>query len=140
MEDIKKAFPSHSESSIRKRLKLCADFKRTGTEGFSLVVSHPLLLLELQTEQKEEASPPDKLFLKICTCRTEMQSDREGFFVPIFKNVHFLLAQMCLMVTSQYSLDIFNNSLGSDLLLLKRDDLLLLLKNKNLLNITIVNY
>uniref|UniRef100_A0A3B3UZ45 Transcription initiation factor TFIID subunit n=1 Tax=Poecilia latipinna TaxID=48699 RepID=A0A3B3UZ45_9TELE len=26
MEDIKKAFPSHSESSIRKRLKLCADF------------------------------------------------------------------------------------------------------------------
>lgn len=33
MEDIKKAFPSHSESSIRKRLKLCADFKRTGRPG-----------------------------------------------------------------------------------------------------------
>lgn len=33
MEDIKKAFPSHSESSIRKRLKLCADFKRTGSTG-----------------------------------------------------------------------------------------------------------
>ncbi|NXD70265.1 TAF1 factor, partial [Eolophus roseicapillus] len=32
MEDIKKAFPSHSESSIRKRLKLCADFKRTGKD------------------------------------------------------------------------------------------------------------
>lgn len=30
MEDIKRAFPNHSESSIRKRLKLCADFKRTG--------------------------------------------------------------------------------------------------------------
>lgn len=30
MDDIKKAFPSHSESSIRKRLKQCADFKRTG--------------------------------------------------------------------------------------------------------------
>ena len=30
MDDIKTAFPSHSESSIRKRLKLCADFKRTG--------------------------------------------------------------------------------------------------------------
>lgn len=30
MDDIKRAFPSHSESSIRKRLKLCADFKRTG--------------------------------------------------------------------------------------------------------------
>ncbi|GBN17966.1 Transcription initiation factor TFIID subunit 1 [Araneus ventricosus] len=33
MEDIKKAFPSHSESSIRKRLKLCADFKRTGIDS-----------------------------------------------------------------------------------------------------------
>ncbi|XP_071041821.1 transcription initiation factor TFIID subunit 1 isoform X2 [Parasteatoda tepidariorum] len=33
MEDIKKAFPSHSESSIRKRLKLCANFKRTGTDS-----------------------------------------------------------------------------------------------------------
>ena len=30
MDDIKRAFPHHSESSIRKRLKLCADFKRTG--------------------------------------------------------------------------------------------------------------
>lgn len=34
MDDIKKAFPSHSESSIRKRLKLCADFKRTGIHIF----------------------------------------------------------------------------------------------------------
>lgn len=34
MEDIKKAFPSHSESSIRKRLKLCADFKRTGNGNY----------------------------------------------------------------------------------------------------------
>ncbi|KAK2177894.1 hypothetical protein NP493_573g01008 [Ridgeia piscesae] len=33
MEEIKKAFPSHSESSIRKRLKLCADFKRTGMDS-----------------------------------------------------------------------------------------------------------
>ncbi|CAG5087297.1 Similar to Taf1: Transcription initiation factor TFIID subunit 1 (Drosophila melanogaster) [Cotesia congregata] len=30
MEDIKKAFPLYSESNIRKRLKLCAIFKRTG--------------------------------------------------------------------------------------------------------------
>ncbi|XP_060231493.1 transcription initiation factor TFIID subunit 1-like [Meriones unguiculatus] len=33
MEDTKRAFPSHSESSIRKRLKLCADFKRTGIDS-----------------------------------------------------------------------------------------------------------
>ncbi|XP_046853130.1 transcription initiation factor TFIID subunit 1-like isoform X2 [Xenia sp. Carnegie-2017] len=32
MDDIKRAFPHHSESSIRKRLKLCADFKRTGVD------------------------------------------------------------------------------------------------------------
>lgn len=30
MDDIKKAFPLHSESSIRKRLNQCADFNRTG--------------------------------------------------------------------------------------------------------------
>ncbi|ELK33573.1 Transcription initiation factor TFIID subunit 1 [Myotis davidii] len=33
MEDIKTAFPCHSESSIWKRLKLCADFKRTGMDS-----------------------------------------------------------------------------------------------------------
>ena len=32
MEDIRKAFPKHSESSVRKRLKLCADFRRTGAD------------------------------------------------------------------------------------------------------------
>lgn len=32
MDDIKRAFPMHSESSIRKRLKLCVDFKRTGID------------------------------------------------------------------------------------------------------------
>lgn len=46
MDDIKKAFPSHSESSIRKRLKLCADFKRTGKpciDFFVLDVSNFIL-------------------------------------------------------------------------------------------------
>jgi len=33
MDEVRKAFPSHSESSIRKRLKLCADFKRTGMDS-----------------------------------------------------------------------------------------------------------
>jgi transcription initiation factor TFIID subunit 1 len=30
MEDLRRAFPMHTESSIRKRLKIFADFKRTG--------------------------------------------------------------------------------------------------------------
>eukprot|EP00118_Oscarella_pearsei_P020522 m.222498 g.222498 ORF g.222498 m.222498 type:complete len:1194 (+) comp39977_c0_seq19:1801-5382(+) len=33
MEDIRKAFPHLSESSIRKRLKGCADFNRTGSDS-----------------------------------------------------------------------------------------------------------
>ncbi|KAA0200102.1 hypothetical protein HAZT_HAZT011286 [Hyalella azteca] len=33
MDEIKRAFPTHSESSIRKRLKPCADFKRTGVDS-----------------------------------------------------------------------------------------------------------
>lgn len=44
MDDIRKAFPSHSESSIRKRLKLCADFKRTGNGMSNPFLSFSLLL------------------------------------------------------------------------------------------------
>ena len=36
MEDIKKAFPQHSETSIRKRLKACAEFNRTGLFDYFL--------------------------------------------------------------------------------------------------------
>ncbi len=35
MEDVKRAFPSYAESSIRKRLKFCSDFKRTGVQKHS---------------------------------------------------------------------------------------------------------
>ena len=35
MEDIRKAFPLLAESSIRKRLKICADFKRAGLTKIS---------------------------------------------------------------------------------------------------------
>ena len=33
MEDIRKAFVTHSESMIRKRLKICAEFQRTGKDS-----------------------------------------------------------------------------------------------------------
>ena len=53
MDNIKKAFPEVSESGIRKRLKLCADFKRTGAdsnwwvikEGFRLPTEEELRTL-----------------------------------------------------------------------------------------------
>ncbi|XP_041949802.1 transcription initiation factor TFIID subunit 1 isoform X6 [Alosa sapidissima] len=56
MEDIKKAFPSHSESSIRKRLKLCADFKRTGMDSNWWVVK-PDFRLPTEEEIRAMVSP-----------------------------------------------------------------------------------
>ncbi|CAG2164848.1 unnamed protein product [Oppiella nova] len=56
MEDIKKAFPSHSESSIRKRLKLCADFKRTGMDSNWWVLK-PEFRLPSEDEIRAMVSP-----------------------------------------------------------------------------------
>ncbi|XP_038063067.1 transcription initiation factor TFIID subunit 1-like [Patiria miniata] len=56
MEDIKRAFPTHSESSIRKRLKLCADFKRTGMDSNWWVVK-PDFRLPSEEEIRAMVSP-----------------------------------------------------------------------------------
>lgn len=56
MEDIKKAFPAHSESSIRKRLKLCADFKRTGMDSNWWVLK-PEFRLPTEDEMRALVSP-----------------------------------------------------------------------------------
>ena len=40
MDVIKKAFEAHSESSIRKRLKPCAEFHRTGNDSNWWVIKH----------------------------------------------------------------------------------------------------
>ncbi|KAK3100550.1 hypothetical protein FSP39_021637 [Pinctada imbricata] len=56
MDDIKKAFPSHSESSIRKRLKLCADFKRTGMDSNWWVLK-PDFRLPTEEEVRAMVSP-----------------------------------------------------------------------------------
>ncbi|KAF7268302.1 hypothetical protein GWI33_018568 [Rhynchophorus ferrugineus] len=56
MDDIKQAFPSHSESSIRKRLKLCADFKRTGMESNWWVIK-PEFRLPTEEEIRAMVSP-----------------------------------------------------------------------------------
>ncbi|KAJ8298033.1 hypothetical protein KUTeg_024564 [Tegillarca granosa] len=56
MDDIKKAFPSHSESSIRKRLKLCADFKRTGMDSNWWVIK-PDFRLPTEDEMRAMVSP-----------------------------------------------------------------------------------
>ncbi|XP_055699483.1 transcription initiation factor TFIID subunit 1 isoform X1 [Phlebotomus papatasi] len=56
MDDIKKAFPAHSESSIRKRLKQCADFKRTGMDSNWWVIK-PEFRLPSEEEIRSMVSP-----------------------------------------------------------------------------------
>ncbi|KAK2720741.1 transcription initiation factor TFIID subunit 1-like isoform X2 [Artemia franciscana] len=56
MDDIKKAFPSHSESSIRKRLKLCAEFRRTGLDSNWWVLK-PDFRLQTEEELRAIVSP-----------------------------------------------------------------------------------
>nr|XP_018902266.1 PREDICTED: transcription initiation factor TFIID subunit 1-like [Bemisia tabaci] len=56
MDDIRRAFPSHSESSIRKRLKLCADFKRTGMDSNWWVIK-PDFRLPTEEEIRAMVSP-----------------------------------------------------------------------------------
>ena len=56
MEDIKKAFPSLPEASIRKGLKLCADFKRTGADCNWWVLKPEFRLLT-EEEMRDKVSP-----------------------------------------------------------------------------------
>ncbi|KAI8436012.1 hypothetical protein MSG28_004148, partial [Choristoneura fumiferana] len=53
---LQRAFPSHSESSIRKRLKLCADFKRTGLDSNWWVIK-PEFRLPSEEEIRAMVSP-----------------------------------------------------------------------------------
>ncbi|CAK8683677.1 unnamed protein product [Clavelina lepadiformis] len=56
MEEIRKAFPNHSESSIRKRLKLCADFHRTGQDSNWWVIKKDFRL-PTEDEMRAMVSP-----------------------------------------------------------------------------------
>uniref|UniRef100_H2YZ45 Transcription initiation factor TFIID subunit 1 histone acetyltransferase domain-containing protein n=1 Tax=Ciona savignyi TaxID=51511 RepID=H2YZ45_CIOSA len=56
MEEIRKAFPNHSESSIRKRLKLCADFHRTGQDSNWWVIKSDFRL-PTEDEMRSMVSP-----------------------------------------------------------------------------------
>jgi len=56
MDDIKKAFPAHSESSIRKRLKPCAEFHRTGPDS-NWWVMKPGFRLPTEEEIREMVDP-----------------------------------------------------------------------------------
>ena len=56
MDEIKKAFPAHSESSIRKRLKPCAEFHRTGHDSNWWVIK-PNFRLPTEDEIRAMVNP-----------------------------------------------------------------------------------
>ena len=56
MDEIKKAFPEHSESSIRKRLKPCAEFHRTGHDSNWWVIK-PGFRLPTEEEMRAMVTP-----------------------------------------------------------------------------------
>ncbi|VUZ45277.1 unnamed protein product [Hymenolepis diminuta] len=58
MEEIRSAFPYHSESTVRKRLKTCAEFKRTGTDA-SWWVLRPEYRMPSEEELRYLVSPED---------------------------------------------------------------------------------
>nr|CDS28243.1 transcription initiation factor TFIID subunit 1 [Hymenolepis microstoma] len=58
MEEIRSAFPYHSESTVRKRLKTCAEFKRTGIDA-SWWVLRPEYRMPSEEELRYLVSPED---------------------------------------------------------------------------------
>jgi transcription initiation factor TFIID subunit 1 len=56
MDEIKRAFPAHSESSIRKRLKPCAQFHRTGADSNWWVIK-PNFRLPTEEEMRAMVTP-----------------------------------------------------------------------------------
>lgn len=84
MEDIKKAFPSHSESSIRKRLKLCADFKRTGNDSNWWVLKSDF---RLPTEDEMRAMVSPEQCCAYYGMLAAEQRLKVGCYFLLFKNI-----------------------------------------------------
>lgn len=58
MDEVRKAFPTQSEGSIRKRLKSCAEFKRTGIDSNWWVLS-PDFRLPTEEETRSLVKPEE---------------------------------------------------------------------------------
>ena len=58
MDEVRKAFPTQSEGSIRKRLKSCAEFKRTGIDSNWWVLS-PEFRLPTEEETRSLVKPEE---------------------------------------------------------------------------------
>ncbi|XP_068208830.1 transcription initiation factor TFIID subunit 1 [Palaemon carinicauda] len=78
MDEIKRAFPAHSESSIRKRLKPCADFKRTGVDSNWWVIK-PEFRLPTEEEIRAMVSPEQCCaFFSMCSAEQRLKDAGYG--------------------------------------------------------------
>ena len=78
MDEIKRAFPAHSESSIRKRLKPCADFKRTGADSNWWVIK-PEFRLPTEEEIRAMVSPEQcSAFFSMCSAEQRLKDAGYG--------------------------------------------------------------
>ncbi|XP_069947042.1 transcription initiation factor TFIID subunit 1 isoform X2 [Cherax quadricarinatus] len=77
MDEIKRAFPAHSESSIRKRLKPCADFKRTGADSNWWVIK-PEFRLPTEEEIRAMVSP-EQCCTYFSMCAAEQRLKDAGY-------------------------------------------------------------
>ncbi|XP_047488468.1 transcription initiation factor TFIID subunit 1-like isoform X2 [Penaeus chinensis] len=78
MDEIKRAFPAHSESSIRKRLKPCADFKRTGVDSNWWVIK-PEFRLPTEEEIRAMVSPEQCCaFFSMCAAEQRLKDAGYG--------------------------------------------------------------
>ena len=87
MDDIKKAFPSHSESSIRKRLKLCADFKRTGLLSIICTISTTVYVLKVQCKKYGDCISLNSVFsvnFLISVCTKVFEEDNANYLQNTF--------------------------------------------------------
>ncbi|TPP67234.1 Transcription initiation factor TFIID subunit 1 [Fasciola gigantica] len=100
IEEIRKAFPNHSESSVRKRLKVCADFRRTDCcAHYSMLAAElrlkdagygekSIFVLDENQEDEEEKEGQPKMEDEVRaapwnTTRAYLASQRGGCFLEL---------------------------------------------------------
>ncbi|CAF1328413.1 unnamed protein product, partial [Didymodactylos carnosus] len=74
IEDVKKAFPRLAESSIRKRLKLCSDFRRAGEDSNSWIIRRDFRLPS-EDEIREMVTPEKCCLIYLCSAAEQRLKD-----------------------------------------------------------------
>jgi hypothetical protein len=78
-EDVKRAFPTHTESSIRKRLKLCSDFRRNGKTDANWWILKEEVRLPTEEEIRTMVSPEQCCaFYSMCAAEQRLKDAGYG--------------------------------------------------------------